>query len=106
MSNANGVLNILRAWNGECSPDRVYSLGVLCPGRNTRPDGQTAIPYLTSNTDKPEFKGDCFWLLAGSFNLPDGIVLSVPVTFTNDKWSLFNVAVGSELNERLKVSAM
>ncbi|XP_062236476.1 putative malate dehydrogenase 1B [Platichthys flesus] len=72
MSNANGVLTILRAWNGECSPDRVFSLGVLCPGR---------------------------------FNLPDGIVLSVPVTFTDDKWSLFDVPVGYELNERLQVSA-
>ncbi|XP_019963520.2 putative malate dehydrogenase 1B [Paralichthys olivaceus] len=72
MSAANGILTILRAWNGTCSPDKVFSLGVLCPG---------------------------------SYNLPDGIVLSVPVTFSDGKWSLFNVAVGDELKERLQVSA-
>ncbi|XP_060922883.1 putative malate dehydrogenase 1B [Limanda limanda] len=72
MSNANGVLTILRAWNGQCTPGRVFSLGVLCPG---------------------------------SFDLQEGIVLSVPVTFTDDKWSLFEVNVSYELNERLQVSA-
>ncbi|KAF3706311.1 putative malate dehydrogenase 1B [Channa argus] len=32
MSTANGILTILKTWNGNCSPDEVFSLGVLCPG--------------------------------------------------------------------------
>ncbi|XP_022624095.1 putative malate dehydrogenase 1B [Seriola dumerili] len=73
MSAANGILTILKAWNGTCSPDKIFSLGVLCPGY---------------------------------YNLPDGIVLSVPVTFTEGKWSvLFDVTVGDELKERLQLSA-
>ncbi|XP_023274371.1 putative malate dehydrogenase 1B [Seriola lalandi dorsalis] len=73
MSAANGILTILKAWNGTCSPDKIFSLGVLCPGY---------------------------------YNLPDGIVLSVPVTFTEGKWSvLFDVTVGDELKEKLQLSA-
>lgn len=48
----------------------------------------------------------CPWLLVGLYNLPDGVVLSVPVTFTDGKWSvLFEVTVGDELKERLQLSA-
>lgn len=48
----------------------------------------------------------CLWLLAGYYNLPDGIVLSIPVTFTDGKWSaLFDVTVGDELKKRLQLSA-
>ncbi|KAF0044881.1 hypothetical protein F2P81_001410 [Scophthalmus maximus] len=73
MSAANGILTILKAWNGTCSPDEVFSLGVVCPG---------------------------------DYDFPDGIVLSVPVAFTDCKWSvLFDVAVGEELKERLQLSA-
>ncbi|KAG7241000.1 hypothetical protein INR49_026030, partial [Caranx melampygus] len=73
MSAANGILTILKAWSGTCSPDKMFSLGVLCPG---------------------------------CYNLPDDIVISVPVTFTEGKWSvLFDVTVGDELNERLQLYA-
>lgn len=51
-------------------------------------------------------KCDCTWLLVGHNNLPDGVVLSVPVTFADGKWSvLFEVTVGDELKERLQLSA-
>ncbi|XP_072219052.1 putative malate dehydrogenase 1B [Leuresthes tenuis] len=62
-SSANAILQVLKAWNGACSPDEVLSVGVLCP---------------------------------------DGIVLSVPVTLTDGKWSpLLDVTVGDKLKERL-----
>lgn len=49
---------------------------------------------------------DRLWLLIGYYNLPDGIVISVPVTFTGGKWSvLFDATVGDELKERLQLSA-
>ncbi|XP_030611457.1 putative malate dehydrogenase 1B isoform X2 [Archocentrus centrarchus] len=71
-SAAHGILTVLKAWNGTCSPD-VLSLGVLCPGH---------------------------------YNLPDGIVFSVPVTFTDGKWSvMFDVSIGEELRRRLQLSA-
>ncbi|XP_067438814.1 putative malate dehydrogenase 1B isoform X1 [Thunnus thynnus] len=73
MSAANGILTVLKAWNGTSTPDEVLSVGVLC---------------------------------SGHYNLPDGIVLSVPVTFTDGKWStLFEVTVGDELKEKLQLSA-
>ncbi|XP_034533869.1 putative malate dehydrogenase 1B isoform X2 [Notolabrus celidotus] len=73
MTDANGILSVLKAWSGSCGVDEVFSLGVLCPGY---------------------------------YNLPEGIVLSVPATFTGGKWSvLFDVAVGDELKERLQVFA-
>ncbi|KAM7365317.1 hypothetical protein PAMP_016259 [Pampus punctatissimus] len=73
MSAANGILTVLKAWNGTSSPDKVLSVGVLC---------------------------------SGYYNLPDGIVLSVPVTFTDNKWAaLFEVALGDELKERLQLFA-
>ncbi|XP_008299947.1 putative malate dehydrogenase 1B [Stegastes partitus] len=72
-SAANGILTVLRAWNGICDPDEVLSVGVLCPGHN---------------------------------NLPDDIVQSVPVKFTDGKWSVVSdVTVGDELKERLQLSA-
>ena len=50
-------------------------------------------------------KCDCFWLLVGYYNLPDGIVISVPVTFTDGKWSVvFDVTVGDELKKKLQLS--
>nr|XP_046238892.1 putative malate dehydrogenase 1B [Scatophagus argus] len=70
MSLANGILTVLKAWNGFCGSDEIFSVGVLCP----------------------EY-----------YNLPDGIVLSVPVTFAEGKWSvLSDVTVGDELKERLR----
>ncbi|XP_049426207.1 putative malate dehydrogenase 1B isoform X2 [Epinephelus fuscoguttatus] len=73
MSLANGILAILKAWNGIRGPDEVLSVGVLCPG---------------------------------DYDLPDGIVLSVPVTFADGKWSaLFDVTVGGKLKEKLQLSA-
>ncbi|XP_068446421.1 putative malate dehydrogenase 1B isoform X2 [Clinocottus analis] len=73
MSAANGILAVLKAWNGVWTPDEVFSLGVLCPD---------------------------------DYNLPDGIVLSLPVTFTNGKWSaLLSVTVGDELMKRLQLYA-
>ncbi|KAK2880335.1 putative malate dehydrogenase 1B isoform X2 [Channa argus] len=73
MSTANGILTILKTWNGNCSPDEVFSLGVLCPGY---------------------------------YNLPDSVILSVPVTFADGKWSVvFDVSVGDMLKERLQLSA-
>ncbi|XP_075950591.1 putative malate dehydrogenase 1B [Anarhichas minor] len=45
-------------------------------------------------------------LCPGDYNLPDGVVLSLPVTFTDGKWSVrFDVTVGDELKERLQLSA-
>ncbi|XP_010748532.3 putative malate dehydrogenase 1B isoform X2 [Larimichthys crocea] len=73
MSVANGILTVLKAWNGICGPHEVFSMGVLCPG---------------------------------FYDLPEGIVLSVPVSFVDGKWSVrFDVTVGDELKERLKISA-
>ncbi|XP_031148149.1 putative malate dehydrogenase 1B isoform X2 [Sander lucioperca] len=73
MTVTNGMLAVLKAWNGVCSPDEVFSMGVLCPGY---------------------------------YNLPDGIVLSIPVTFTDGRWSvLCDVTVGDELKERLQLYA-
>ena len=44
--------------------------------------------------------------LLGLCDLPDGIVLSVPVTLTDGKWSpLLDVTVGDELKERLGLCA-
>ncbi|KAM7375113.1 hypothetical protein PAMA_014276 [Pampus argenteus] len=73
MSAANGILTVLKAWNGTSSPDEVLSVGVLCSGYD---------------------------------NLPDGVVMSVPVTFRDNKWAvLFEVALGDELKERLQLFA-
>ncbi|XP_030265539.1 putative malate dehydrogenase 1B [Sparus aurata] len=73
MSLANGIVTVLKAWNGICGPDEVFSMAVLC---------------------------------TGYYDLPDGIVLSVPITFVDGKWSvLFDVTVGEELKERLHLSA-
>lgn len=33
MADANGILSVLKAWNGSCGADEVFSLGVLCPGK-------------------------------------------------------------------------
>lgn len=45
------------------------------------------------------------WLLKGFYGVPEGIVLSVPVSFTDRKWSvLLDVAVGDDLKQRLQVS--
>lgn len=35
MSSANGIFTVLKAWNGLCAPDEVFSMGVLCPGEDT-----------------------------------------------------------------------
>lgn len=35
MSVANGILTVLKAWNGICSPDEVFSVGVVCQGEDT-----------------------------------------------------------------------
>ncbi|XP_008323706.1 putative malate dehydrogenase 1B [Cynoglossus semilaevis] len=41
----------------------------------------------------------------GFYGVPEGIVLSVPVSFTDRKWSvLLDVAVGDDLKQRLQVS--
>ncbi|CAJ1086923.1 putative malate dehydrogenase 1B isoform X3 [Xyrichtys novacula] len=73
MGDANGILSILKALNGNCRADEVFSLGVLCPG---------------------------------FYGLPEGIVLSVPVTFRDGKWSmLFDVTVGDELKKKLQIFA-
>ncbi|KAK5847618.1 hypothetical protein PBY51_016732 [Eleginops maclovinus] len=73
MSLTNGILAVIKAWNGICGPDEIFSLGVLCPG---------------------------------DYNLPEGIVLSVPVTFTDRKWSvLSDVTLEDDLKERLQIAA-
>uniref|UniRef100_A0A3Q3BAM6 Malate dehydrogenase 1B, NAD (soluble) n=1 Tax=Kryptolebias marmoratus TaxID=37003 RepID=A0A3Q3BAM6_KRYMA len=44
--------------------------------------------------------------LPGLYGLPDGVVLSVPVRFTDGKWSvLFDVAVDDKLKEKLELYA-
>uniref|UniRef100_A0A3Q4GK40 Malate dehydrogenase 1B, NAD (soluble) n=1 Tax=Neolamprologus brichardi TaxID=32507 RepID=A0A3Q4GK40_NEOBR len=68
-SAANGILTVLKAWNGATDPD-VLSSGVACPGH---------------------------------YSLPDGIVFSVPLTFTDGKWSVVSeLTVENEL-KRIKV---
>ncbi|KAI3365940.1 hypothetical protein L3Q82_009774, partial [Scortum barcoo] len=71
MSAANGILTVLKAWNGICRPDEIFSLGVLCPG---------------------------------DYDLPDDIVLSVPVTFADGKWCVLSDVSGEELKGRLQLS--
>jgi len=45
-------------------------------------------------------------MLVGDYNLPDGIVLSVPVIFTDRKWSvLSDVTREDNLKERLEIAA-
>ncbi|XP_039894370.1 putative malate dehydrogenase 1B isoform X2 [Simochromis diagramma] len=71
-SAANGILTVLKAWNGASDPD-VLSSGVACPGH---------------------------------YSLPDGIVFSVPLTFTDGKWSVVSeLTVENELKYRLELSA-
>ncbi|XP_006805029.1 putative malate dehydrogenase 1B isoform X2 [Neolamprologus brichardi] len=71
-SAANGILTVLKAWNGATDPD-VLSSGVACPGH---------------------------------YSLPDGIVFSVPLTFTDGKWSVVSeLTVENELKYRLELSA-
>ncbi|XP_076021556.1 putative malate dehydrogenase 1B [Genypterus blacodes] len=73
MSAANGILAVLRAWNGGGGADELLSVGVSSPGH---------------------------------FFLPDDLVCSVPVTFKDGQWSVASgVTVGTELRERLKLSA-
>uniref|UniRef100_A0A3Q3W212 Lactate/malate dehydrogenase C-terminal domain-containing protein n=1 Tax=Mola mola TaxID=94237 RepID=A0A3Q3W212_MOLML len=73
MSSTNGILTVLKSWNGLCGPDEVFSMGVHCSGR---------------------------------YNLPEGVVVSVPVTFADGKWSvLFDGSLGYELREWLQLSA-
>ncbi|KAL6115443.1 mdh1b [Pungitius sinensis] len=46
-------------------------------------------------------------LCPGDYNLPDGVVLSLPVNFTGGKWGVLpDAAIGDELKERLRFSAM
>lgn len=43
---------------------------------------------------------------AGYYDLPDGVVLSVPLTFTDGKWfTLSDVTIGLDLKEMLQHSA-
>lgn len=45
-------------------------------------------------------------LLLGHYSLPGDIVVSVPVTFTDGRWSaLLDVTIGEELRHRLQLSA-
>lgn len=45
-------------------------------------------------------------LASGHFDLPDGIIFSVPVTFKDGEWSVFkSVTVKEELEERLQLLA-
>lgn len=45
-------------------------------------------------------------LALGHFDLPEGIVFSVPVTFKDGEWSVFkHVTVTGELEERLQLLA-
>lgn len=34
MSLANGIVTVLKAWNGICGPDEVFSMAVLCTGED------------------------------------------------------------------------
>lgn len=51
-------------------------------------------------------KCDCFGVILGHYSLPDGIVFSVPLTFTDGKWSVVSeLTVENELKYRLELSA-
>lgn len=102
MSSANGILAVLRAWNGLCGPDEVLSVGVLCSGKDAT---QLKVWKKTNpNLDYLAFFFPAYF--AGCSDLPDDAVLSVPVTFADGKWSvLADVSVGDELKERLWLAA-
>lgn len=34
MSSTNGILTVLKSWNGLCGPDEVFSMGVHCSGEH------------------------------------------------------------------------
>lgn len=52
MSLANGIVTVLKAWNGICGPDEVFSMAVLCTGEdaakhNARQNVQISAVILT-----------------------------------------------------------
>lgn len=103
MSVANGILTVLKAWNGICGPHEVFSMGVLCPGEDTECDLRHIVKWGIQSLAETWWD---FTSFTGFYDLPEGIVLSVPVSFVDGKWSVrFDVTVGDELKERLKISA-
>lgn len=100
MSSANGILTILKAWNGLGGPDEVFSMGVLCSGTVE----QLGNPNFSLMISLVLMDLMSLVLCLGHFDLPDGIVFSVPVTFKERKWSVFpHVTIGDELDERLQL---
>lgn len=103
MSSINGILTILKAWHGLCGPDEVFSLGVMCAGNVQAFEKKSSV--LSRGRC---FSCDCLVSLPslGHFDLPEGIVFSVPVTFKDGDWSVFkHVTVTGELEERLQLLA-
>ncbi|XP_068165745.1 putative malate dehydrogenase 1B [Antennarius striatus] len=73
MSQTNGILKVLKAWNGVCASDELLSIGGVCQG---------------------------------CYDLPEGIVLSMPVTFTGGGWAvLTDATIEHELKDRLQLYA-
>lgn len=63
---------------------------------------QFEITGLFAAADMGLFLASC----VGYYDLPDGVVLSVPLTFTDGKWSaLPDVTIEVDLKERLQHSA-
>lgn len=102
MSSANGILTILKAWNGLCGPDEVFSMGVLCSGTVEQLGNPHFILVISLVLIDLMSLAPCL----GHFDLPDGTVFSVPVTFKQGKWSVFpHVTIGGELDEKLQLFA-
>ncbi|KAL1022346.1 hypothetical protein UPYG_G00025460 [Umbra pygmaea] len=71
ISATNGILAVLKAWNGHSSAE-VLSLGILSTGQ---------------------------------YNIPAGVVFSMPVRFQNGRWTvLSDVIIGDELRAKLQIA--
>lgn len=90
-----------------------FSLWVCFAQVRTQPStkrGKTSRPrFQQADVASVEMRVPFFFFsahFAGRHDLPDGAVLSVPVTFADGKWSaLADVSVGDELKETLELSA-
>ncbi|KAM3857152.1 putative malate dehydrogenase 1B [Diretmus argenteus] len=69
-------------------------------------NGILTVLKAWNSTSSPDDVLSLGVLCPGQYNLPDGIVVSIPVTFKDGKWSmLFDAATGDELKDRLRLCA-
>lgn len=106
MSSSHGILTVLKAWNGLCDVNEVFSLGVLCSGNDSCIDISILKLYFFTGLFATVNKWFFSASYVGYYDLPDGVVLSIPLTFTDGKWSILSdVNIGVDLKERLQLSA-